>query len=269
MSQRAKRKKKAKSKVSYKDKVWYEVIAPKTFNFRNIGEIIGLEENILNRTLETLLFNFTQDYNDINLKLKFQVVNVNPEAKKCDTIFIGHQYTNDFVRSLIGRGNTKIQTIQNLTTKDKYIFRVTTVCNTIKRARSSQQIVIRKIMTDILKEFVKSLNHEKFIIGMIFGEFQNQIRRVAKTIYPLSSSVVIKSKLISIPEGGKDKEDVSPDEEFEIVELDIKRSRKSDIKRTERINVKKFTRNKARSHAKTVSPANEKTVSKEANEKTE
>ena len=54
MSQTAKRKKKAKSKkVSYKDKVWYEVIAPKTFNFRNIGEIIGLEENILNRTLRS------------------------------------------------------------------------------------------------------------------------------------------------------------------------------------------------------------------------
>lgn len=118
---------------------------------------------------------------------------------------------------------------------------------TIKRARSSQQILIRKIMNEILREFAKSLNHEKFIAGMIYGEFQNQIMRVAKTIYPLSNSVVIKSKLISIPEGGEDKE--VPDDQFEIVEVEVPRSRKSEIKRSERINVKKLAQ------SKTVTPA--------------
>ena len=205
--QRAKRKKKATTKkVSYKDKAWYEIIAPKSFNFKPIGEIIGLEKNILERTIENLLFDFTDDLSDINLKLKYKVTSVNEEAKKCNTTFIGHSYTNDFIRSLIGRGSTKIATIQNLTTKDGYIFRITTICITIKRARSSQQIIIRKIMRDILKEFAKSLNHEKFINGMIYGEFQSQIGRVAKTIYPLSSATVIKSKLVSYPEGSEDQE---------------------------------------------------------------
>ena len=74
---------------------------------------------------------------------------------------------------------------------------------------------------------------------MIYGEFQSQIKRVAKTIYPLSNSVVIKSKLISVPEGGEDKE--TPDDQFEIVEVDVKRSRKSEIRRSERINVKKLS----------------------------
>ncbi len=242
MSQKAKRKKKVK-KITFRDKIWYVVESPKLFNFKSIGEIVGID-NLLGRTVEALLFDFTDNYNDINLKLRFRVVNVNTEARKCATNFIGHQFTNDYIRSLVGRGSTKIQTIQNLTTKDGYIFRVTTICTTIKRARSSQQIVIRKIMHDILLEFAKSLNHEKFVIGMIYGEFQNQIGRVAKTIYPLSNSTVIKSKLLSMPEGAKDIE-VSPQEEFEIVEVDIKRTRKSEIKRTERINVKKFAQSKA------------------------
>ncbi|MFX1442553.1 MAG: 30S ribosomal protein S3ae [Promethearchaeota archaeon] len=244
--QKTKRKKKAKvKKVSYKDKNWYEVIAPQSFNFKNIGEIIGLEPSIQKRTIEALLFDFTGDFNDINLKLRFRVSKINHEAKKCETMFIGHQYTNDYIRSLVGRGSSKITTIQNLTTRDGFVFRVTTICVTIKRARSSQQVVIRKIMTDILKEFAKSLNHEKFIHGMIYGEFQNQIARVAKTLYPLSSSTIVKSKVISFPEGVEDKEVES--KQFDIVEIDVKRIRKSDIKRTERINVKKFA------HAKTSS----------------
>ena len=238
MSSKAKKRKPKIKKKTFAQKNWYSVVASKSFNFKPLGEIIGLDDNLMGRTIEALLYDFTGKYSDISLKLKFQITEINEEAKKCSTIFQGHTYTNDFVRSLIGRGSTKIQTIINLTTKDGFIFRLTMLCTTIKRARSSQQILIRKIMREILREFAKSLNHEKFIAGIVFGEFQNQIQRVAKTIYPLSNSVIIKSKLISIPEGGEDRE--IPDDQFEIVEVDVKRSRKSEIKRSERINVKKL-----------------------------
>ena len=210
MSTKARKKKLKIRKVSFRGKDWYECFGPKIFNFKSIGEILGLESNVMGRTLETLLFDFTQKYSDISLKVKFRVIEVNKEAKKCNMMFIGHQYTNDYVRSLIGRGSSKIQMILNLTTKDGYIFRVTTVCTTLRRARSSQIILIRKIITEILQEFAKSLNHEKFIAGVIYGEFQTQIKRVAKTIYPLSNCVVIKSKLVSVPVGGEDQ--VIPDD---------------------------------------------------------
>jgi small subunit ribosomal protein S3Ae len=247
MSQKVKKKKPKLRRVSFKDKDWYTVIAPKSFNFKPIGEIIGMDNTIKGRTLETLLYDFTNRYDDVSLKLKFRVVQVNQEAKQAQSMFLGHSYTNDYVRSLIGRGSSKIQTIINLSTKDKYVYRLTIICTTINRARSSQQIIIRKIMREILKEFAKTLNHEKFISGMIYSEFTNQVIRVAKTIYPLSNCSIIKCKLVSVPEGGEDTVYVSKEEDFELVEVDIKRSRKSDIKRTERINVKKLTKNKSTS----------------------
>ena len=242
MSQKAKKKKSKLRRVSFKDKEWYTVIAPKSFDFKPIGEIIGMENNVTGRTIETLLYDFSNRYEDVSLKLKFKVVQVNQEAKQAQSIFLGHSYTNDYVRSLIGRGSSKIQTIINLTTKDEYVYRLTIICTTINRARSSQQIIIRKIMREILKEFAKTLNHEKFITGMIYKEFTNQIVRIAKTIYPLSNCSVIKCKLVSVPEGGEDTVFVSKDEDFEVVEVDVKRSRKSDIKRTERISVRKLTK---------------------------
>lgn len=249
------RKKKVKiKKVSFKDKHWYQILTPAIFNFKPIGEVIGTESNLIGRSIETLLFDFTHKYHDISLKLRFRVVDVNEQARKCNSIFIGHQYTNDYIRSLIGRGSTKIQTIINLTTNDNYIFRLTMVCTTLKRALSSQQILIRKIMREILREFAKGLNHEKFIAGMIYGEFQSQIKRVAKTIYPLTNAVVSKSKLVSIPEGGQDEE--ITDDQFDIVEVDIKRSRKSEIRRTERINVKNLAaQNKRRTDRAATRPA--------------
>ena len=250
MSQKAKKKIKGK-KVSFKDKHWYQILTPKIFDFKPIGDVIGTEGTLVGRALETLLFDFTNRYSDISLKLRFKVTDVNEEARKCNSMFIGHANTNDFIRSLVGRGSTKVKTIINLTTKDKYIYRVTMICTTLKRALSSQQILIRKIMREILREFATGLNHEKFIAGMIYGEFQSQVKRVAKTIYPLSNAVIIKSKLISFPEGGQD--EAIPDDEFDIVEVDIKRSRKSEIRRSERINVKKLA-SKNRHKNKTYKP---------------
>jgi len=245
MSQKTRKRKAKVKKISFKDKNWYTVIAPKSFNFREIGEIIGFQNNILGRTVEILLYDITHDYTDISLKLRFKIVDLNPEGSSCNSIYWGHQYTNDYIRSLIGRGSSKVQLILNLTTKDKWTFRLTTICTTIRRARSSQQVIIRKIISEILKEFAKNLNHEKFANGIIYHEFENQITRVAKTIYPLSNCTIVKSKITSIPEGGEDKIYVPKEEDFDIVEVEVKRTRKSEIRRTERINVKKYAHAKA------------------------
>jgi small subunit ribosomal protein S3Ae len=218
-----------------------------------------MDNTLDSRTIEVLLYDITDRYEDINLKLKFKVININLESNQGDSIFWGHQYTNDYVRSLIGRGSSKIQSIINLNTKDDYVYRLTIICTTLKRARSSQQILIRKIIDDILRKFARTLTHEKFINGMIFHEFENQIKRVAKTIYPISSCTIVKSKVISIPEGGEDTEVITSEEEFEIVEVDVKRSRKSDIKRTERINVKKFGQTKPKREKKEKPPEEEAT----------
>ncbi len=245
MSQKTRKRKPKTKKISFKDKNWFTVIAPKSFNFREIGEVIGFQNNILGRTVEILLYDITHDYTDISLKLKFKIIDLNPEGNTCNSIFWGHQYTNDYIRSLIGRGSSKVQVILNLSTKDKWIFRLTTICTTIRRARSSQQVIIRKIISEILKEFAQNLNHEKFSNGIIYHEFENQITRVAKTIYPLSNCTIVKSKIVSIPEGGEDKIYVPKEEDFEIVEVEVPRSRKSEIRRTERINVKKYAHAKA------------------------
>jgi small subunit ribosomal protein S3Ae len=266
MSQKVRKKKVRVKKVSFKDKSWFTLKAPKSFNFKEIGEISGFENNVIDRTIEILLYDITNSFSDINLKIKFKVIDVNPEANTCNTEFIGHVFTNDFVRSLIERGSSKIQIILNITTKDGYAYRLTTICTTIKRARSSQQILIRKIIKEILTEFGKSVDHEKFISGMVYGEFGKQIQRVAKTIYPLSNSSIIKSKLISVPEGGTDQVYISKEEDYDVVEVEVKRSRKSEIKRSERINVRKLAQNKPTPRKKEIAPP---TSSEEEEEETE
>ena len=99
MSQKVRKKKVKTKKISFKDKDWYNIRAPKSFNYRSLGEVIGMDNTLESRAIEVLLYDITERYEDINLKLKFKVMNINLESKQGDSIFWGHQYTNDYVRN--------------------------------------------------------------------------------------------------------------------------------------------------------------------------
>lgn len=248
---------------TWREKTWYDVYAPKSFKNQYIGKIVGKNPDfILNRTIETLLYDFTGDFHDITTVLRFRVIKV--EGNRCETYLVGHQLTKDFIRSLIRKGVSKVQMINNYKTVDNYIYRIISVCTTIKKARSSQIVTIRRIMDDILNSFARDLKHEKFIRGMIYGEFSHQMKRVAKTIYPLFEAIIIKSKLISSP-SLEDQEAPPKEEDFEIVEPEIRRTVKSQIARAKRVNVQKLTYKKQR--AEKMKSAEKEKMEKEVSDK--
>lgn len=246
------------TKDLWKEKIWYDVYAPTSFNNQYIGKIVGKNPIFVEgRTVETLLYDFTGDFKDISTVLRFKIIKV--EGERCDTYLVGHNMTKDYIRSLIRKDISKVQIISNYKTIDNFIFRLTSVCTTIGKARSSQIVTIRRLMDEILKSFAQDLKHEKFVRGMIYGEFSHQIKRVAKTIYPLFEAIIIKSKLISAPELA-DMEAPPQEEEFEIVEPEVKRTVKSQIARSKRVNVQKlaFKKQQKFKHAEREKDANEK-----------
>jgi len=189
----------AKAVDTWKSKTWYQVYAPKLFKEQPISEIISSEiDNINGRVVETLLYDLTKDFKHSYIKLRFKIISVNGGA--CYTRFIGHEFTRDFIRSLIHRGSTRIDGIFNFKTADDFIYRVSIFCVTKRRVKGSQQKTIRKIMYEIMNEIAKTSKHGKFIRGMVYGKFAENIAKYIKNIYPLRECQIIKSKLISIPE---------------------------------------------------------------------
>ncbi|WP_457559187.1 30S ribosomal protein S3ae [Candidatus Harpocratesius sp.] len=206
---------------SWKSKEWYEVFAPKAFKEAFLGEIpSSTPDSLVGRTIEILLYDLTKNFKHTTIKLKFKIVEV--QGKRCNTVFFGHELTRDFVRSLIHRGSSRVDGIFNYTTADGVVYRVSTFVVTRRRAKKSQKLTIRKIIHDVLQEFAKNMTHEKFIQGVIYGKFALNIKKIAKTIYPLRECQIRKVKVISIPEGVTDQIEVSDQEEFDEVELELK-----------------------------------------------
>lgn len=216
----AKKKGKGRGKVidNWKLKQWYEVYAPRTFKETFIGSIpSGNPENLPGRVIETLLYDITNNFRHTNLKLKFKITEVN--GNRANTRFWGHELTRDFTRSLIHRGSSRIDGIFNFTTSDGFVYRVSTFVVTRRRAKKTQKHTIRKIIYDVINEFAKNMPHDEFIRGIIFGKFAANIKRIAKTIYPLRECQVRKVKVISMPEGVEDK--LYLDDEMDVNEIEV------------------------------------------------
>ncbi|WP_243676106.1 30S ribosomal protein S3ae [Vulcanisaeta distributa] len=165
-------------------KKWYIVYAPALFNGIELGEIPANEPNaLIGRTIEVTLFDITRDLGHLHIKLRFQIDKV--EGEKAYTRFKGMELTRDYVKSLIRRGSSLIQLIQDINTTDNALLRVTILAMTPTRCKSSQKRAIRSEFSKALNEVAGKVDFNGFIKAAVFGDVSNQLFAVGKRIYPL------------------------------------------------------------------------------------
>ncbi len=174
------------------------VIAPSFFGNIELGSIPAQEEEqLIGRVVEATLYDITGDFSHHYLKMFFQVNEI--DGKTAKTLFKGHEYSRDYLRSLVRRRTTKVDGLINLTTKDGYKLRIAVSALTLSRIKTSQEKLIRDLMEDIIAEKASSLSLDQFVQEMVLGKIASDIYNQAKLIAPLRHVGIRKSKLVAAP----------------------------------------------------------------------
>jgi len=174
------------------------VVAPSFFGNVELGSIPAQEpEQLIGRVVEATLYDITSDFSHHYLKMFFQVNEV--EGKTAKTLFKGHEYSRDFLRSLVRRRTTKVDSLINLTTKDGFKLRIAISALTLSRIKTSQEKIIRKIMEKTIQEKANALSLDQFVQEMVLGKIASDIYNQAKEVAPLRHVGIRKSKLIAAP----------------------------------------------------------------------
>ena len=121
------------------------------------------------------------------------------EGKTAQTVFKGHEYSRDYLRSLVRRRTTRVDGIFNITTKDNYGLTLAASVFTLSRIKTSQEHEIRAIMSKIIKEKASSLTFDQFVQELVLGKIASDIYNESKKISPLRHVGVRKSKLTTQP----------------------------------------------------------------------
>ena len=182
----------------WKAKSWYNLVAPEMFGKVNIGETVAdVPEKLIGRVIEITLGELTNDLSKQNIKLILKVDSVGGDSAY--TKFTGHQLTQDYLRSLIKRSTSNIETNVSVLTKDGYTVRVKPSCYTIKRARANQVKAIRSIMNSVITSRAREMDMEQFVQEIVTGKLSASIYHDVKPIYPLRRVEVRKTEIEAEP----------------------------------------------------------------------
>lgn len=187
-----------KPKDKWKSKQWYQILAPPLFNKTVVAETLADDPNkVMGRIASTTLQDLTGDFKLMHVKIEFQVHTVT--GTQCETRFVGHSLTSDYVRRLVRRNHSKIGTVADVATKDGAVVRVKPFAVSDRRAQSSQQTQLRNIIAKTLQEDASEKSMSAFIAEMLDGKLAAKLYKACKPIYPLRKVEVNKSEVVSQP----------------------------------------------------------------------
>jgi small subunit ribosomal protein S3Ae len=196
----AKGAKRGRVRDKWKDKKWIIVNAPIAFggnpiNYLPITDIDNSKGRIIENTLYDI---YKQDPNQHQIKVFLQIDKITTDT--ASTIFVGHEYAKEYLRSLIRRGSSMINFIKNYTTSDGYTFRLSIVIFTQRRVNTSAKHELRSLINKMLNEKIIQLNLDQFIQEVTLGGLSKELLVESKRITFIRHLGIKKSKLISTPE---------------------------------------------------------------------
>ncbi len=198
MSSKGKKGRSRHVRDKWRGKSWYMALAPSFFGNVELGRIPAADpDQLIGRIVEATLYDITSDFSHQNLKLFFQISEL--EGKVANTIFKGHEYSRDYMRSLVRRRTTKVDGLFNLNTKDGYRLRISVSALTLSRIKTSQEKIIRGIMNRTVREKAAELNLDSFVQEVVLGKIASDVYNEAKKVAPLRHVGISKSKLIGEP----------------------------------------------------------------------
>ncbi len=184
----------------WREKKWKIVEAPTAFGSTLIAQVpISDEEGALGRVIETTLYDLVkQDPQQYSIKLYFQISKI--VGDRVQTILKGYEYSREYLRSLIRRGSSMVDMVEDFETKDKVKIRVYLLALSTNRLNASKKHRIREIAIEILIQKTKNLTYYQIAQEAVLGKVASDIYNEAKKIVQIRHIGIRKMKILGVPE---------------------------------------------------------------------
>lgn len=176
-------------------KTWYEIVSPKIFGSKQIGETLSADpKQLIGRTMDVNLMEISRNYSKFYVKVKLQIESV--EGNRANTKLVGHEVMRERVYRMVQRHGRRVDAVQDVTTKDGVNMRIKTVFMLIKRVGTSTKDATRKMARDLIEEAASKMTFDELINTIITGDLQHKIRKECSKVYPLGSIEIRRTELV-------------------------------------------------------------------------
>ncbi|TFG06361.1 30S ribosomal protein S3ae [Candidatus Thorarchaeota archaeon] len=189
----------ARTRDKWREKTWFQVLAPDYFENKEIGATPAANpDSLIGRTVEPTLYDLTGDFDQIHVKIRFKIMEVT--GQQASTVFHGHEWSSDYLRGLVRRGTSRIDWIGPILTKDDYLMRISVIVFTTTRSKTSQEHSVRKTIEKIIRTHAKKHTFDELVQKVILGDLAGEVHEEVKKIIPVRECEIRKSKVLKGPE---------------------------------------------------------------------
>jgi small subunit ribosomal protein S3Ae len=172
-------------KKKVKAKKWFRVISPKFFGRREIGRTLTTSpEALIGRRIGVSAIELTEDIKKYYLKFNFRIEGVKED--KAYTRFDSSECLRDYISRMVLKRRRKVDSIQDLRTKDGVRLRVKGIAMIPRRIKSSIEKRVRDRIKEIVQKEVESGSLDDFLKKLINDEIKNKVLVEVSKIYPVS-----------------------------------------------------------------------------------
>lgn len=188
--------KKAKVVDKWKSKQWYTILAPSSFDSKEIGEVVSSdEENLKNRVVSLSLAEVTgqPSQSAIFTSLKFRIGEV--KGKSAYTKLIGHEISPAYIKTLSRRNRSIISVVYDIKAKDDQVLRIKMLAiSGSEVSQNTKKNIYHAIMEEVKKVGAESTS-DQLMQEIIFGKFASKLFNRLKQITSMRRVEVRKSEI--------------------------------------------------------------------------
>jgi len=178
-----------------KGKEWFTIIAPNIFDNMELGKTMSNNpDNLIGRKIDVSLIDLTNDLNKYYMKFIFKIKTI--QEDKAITEFYGSDCLRDYISRMILRRIKRVDSVQDLNTKDGMTIRVKSLAIIRGRIKSSIRTTIRNKIKELMKAEVEALTLDEFIESIISDDTKNKILKEARKIYPVRNFEIRKTEVM-------------------------------------------------------------------------
>src|SRR3989338_11336175 len=185
---------KVKAVDKWKTKQWYAVNAPEMFEGRTIAEVVSSEDKyLLNRKVRVSLADMTGDMSQAYTLMDFRITEV--KGKTAYTVFIGHELSRSYLRTLVRRRRNVIGEVVDVSTKEGKRMRLKACIFTGTKLSTPTRSAIRNAVNEAARKMAEESNYQQIVQELIFGKFASRVNNKVHKRAPIRRVEIRKSEL--------------------------------------------------------------------------
>ncbi|MBT4604597.1 hypothetical protein HOC01_03080 [archaeon] len=201
------KKQKKDTKIKIKKKVWYNVVAPKSFNHKEIGETyLENPDKGLNRKMTVSLKDLTGSMRDQNVQIQLKLSEV--KGTSLHTIPIGYNVVSTFVKRLVRKRTSRLDDVFTLNTKNGKPVVLKMLIVTYGHVNKSMATTLRMKVRSLMQDQMQKTDFETLVSSLVSLKIQSPIKRTVNKFFPIKEVLVRSAHLVDEDKARRVKESV-------------------------------------------------------------